>query len=202
MHLFLHGQMRIGKSSLLRDTLRTAAPVIAGFMTQRLIENGKTIGYRALRVSDPLPPLEIRYENGLDGIFLLRGHKDISVLEKMIVQTEQDSQRDATKLIILDEIGGIELTSYAFMDPLRRILSGTKPCVGVLKSTQNLAHTASVLHLGKDYFDFHQQLKDLICSNGELLLVTNENRENLRDYLKKYMKSHCGNVTFERICAD
>jgi hypothetical protein len=55
------------------------------------------------------------------------------------------------------------------MKALSRILSGTRPCIGVLKSRENLEHTASVLGLGNHYLDLRAELEEQILRYGELL---------------------------------
>lgn len=189
MHLFLQGPIGIGKSTLLQKAIKLSGFSITGFTAQRLIENGKTIGYRAVMVNGTLPALEASCPDDMDGVFLLNGKRNVSVLERAIQQVERDMQSPEVKLVLLDEIGGIELTSDAFMGPLRRILSGAKPCIGVLKSAGNLAHTSSVLKLGAEYPALHKELEDLIRQKGELLTVTDKNRPAIRDCLNQYVES-------------
>lgn len=189
MHLFLQGPMGIGKSTLLREALIPAASVLAGFATQRLVENGKTIGYRAVSADGPLCPVETPYSEGIGGVFLLRGNRDVSVLEQIIEQAEQDMQKEHVKLLILDEIGGIELTSQRFMASLMRILSGKKPCAGVFKSAGNLAHTSSVLGLEQSYPSLHGGLEQHILLNGRILTLTNENRQKVQYCLQEFIKA-------------
>lgn len=193
MHIFLQGQRGIGKSTLLREVLRPAAPILAGFSTQRLMEAGNTIGYRAVSTEGELCPVETFYKAHTKGVFLLRGKPNVSVLEQTILQLERDSQKEHVKLILLDEIGGIELVSEQFMRSINRLLSGGKPCIGVFKSAENMAHTRSMLQLESCYFELHEKLEQCIIQNGRLLTLTRENKENvvscLQDHIQSILKS-------------
>jgi len=172
MHLFLQGHPRIGKSTLLRKALEPFALSIAGFVTQRLGCDGEIIGYRALSVAGVMPPLEAEYDVNQTGIFLFKSKIDISVLERTILQAEQSTKTPKCKLILLDEVGGVELKSKVFKKALMRILGGEKPCIGVWKSTPNLSHTISMLKLSSEYYNPHDDFEPMIQSSGELLLQT------------------------------
>lgn len=191
MNLFLQGQFGSGKSSLLRKALEPFSSSLAGFSTQRLKKNDKTIGYRALTITETLPPLEAIYTPGERGMFIRIPNRqiDISVLEKTILQAEQDALRPGCKLILLDEIGGIELKSEVFMGSLLRLLYGAKPCIGVLKSASSLSHTLSQLSLDQDYLSRHDHLEQIIRRKGELILVTPQNREALPGYLSRSLSA-------------
>lgn len=188
MHLFLQGQRGIGKSTLIREALRPVAPMLACFSTQRLVEAGNTIGYRVVLTEGTLCPVETAYKAGTQGVFLLRGKGDISVLEQRILQLERDLQKEHIKLILLDEIGGIELVSKQFMSSLNRILSGEKPCVGVFKSAENMAHTSSMLQLKPYYFKLHEKLEQCIVQKGALLTLTKENKQTVLSSLQKFVQ--------------
>ena len=194
VHLFLQGQPGIGKSSLIRKALDPIDSSVAGFTTQRLKENGTTTGYRVLRITNDFPLLEEEYAPNKSGVFLLNGQLNISVLESAISQVEEDSKNPSCNIIVLDEIGGVELISEVFMKTLFRIISGGKPCIGVLKSAQNLSHTVSKQNLSSEYLILHKHLEQEIQSKGELITVTNENKFTAQDILARYLHNstqHC-----------
>jgi nucleoside-triphosphatase len=169
MHLFLQGPRKAGKSTLIRGALLPYQTYVVGFAVQRLMENGEQIGFRAVPADGFLPPLEAEYAPDMDGVFILRGKKNESELDKTIRVVESESRKPACRLILLDEIGGIELTSALFMGALSKILSGGKPCIGVLKSKENLENTSSMLCLGSHCLDLRAKLEERILRCGELL---------------------------------
>lgn len=180
MTLFLQGDRGIGKSTLLREALLPHQGEVAGFAVQRLREEGRVAGFRAVSIEGELPPLEAAYSPGQSGVFLLGSTRDPAGLEAVMARAEAHSCIPGCKLILLDEIGGIELTAAPFMAALDRLLAGPVPCVGVLKSRANLAHTLSRLGLGEGYLALHAALEERIRAGGSLLTLEPGNREGVR----------------------
>ncbi|MCL1798571.1 MAG: nucleoside-triphosphatase [Eggerthellaceae bacterium] len=192
MHFFLQGDKGIGKSTLLQEVLSPCAAVLAGFATQRLTAGGRPVGFRALVVDGALPPVEVPYSEGCGGagdVFLLRGKRDVSVLERKICEAEQAVRRSSVRLVLLDEVGGIELASEAFMSLLSRILAGGKPCIGVFKSPENLASTLQATGVSDRYQSQHQALKRIIQQEGELKTLTKENRQAVRAQASRFVEA-------------
>ena len=201
MNIFLQGSSGVGKSYLLRKALNPYVEAICGFVAQQIRENGVKIGFRTVTLgrgflspegfSSPegLPSLEgfpspeAEYVPGLAGVFILRGRYDISVLDHAILHVERESHNPRCKLVLLDEIGGIELNSQIFTDALKRMLSSEIPITGVFKSYENLSHTVTKLDLNQDYFAMHAELETLIRNRGELITLTEENRAESYRYL-------------------
>lgn len=72
---------------------------------------------------------------------------------------------DGRKLMLLDEIGGHELTCRPFMDALLELLAGDIPCIGVIKAP------ASTRRMDASLLDLHSQLRTSILETygGEIL---------------------------------
>lgn len=176
MHLFLEGAPRTGKSTILRNVLLPYQQAAAGFMVQRLFENGQMCGFRACVLNGgALPALEAAYSGETDGVFLHGGKAVPGVLEDAVARAKSLCERESCKLILLDEIGGFELFSPAFMQPLDAVLRLGKPCLGVIKARENLAHTARRLHLPDEILRQNENLRRQIEENGRVLAVTGGN---------------------------
>lgn len=183
MNLFLHGPIGVGKSTLLQEVMTPVVSSVCGMFTQRIQASGKTLGYRAALINGAFLPVETVFSPDLDGVFLMDGQRFAEKLDDLILQVERLIQSVGIRLVLLDEIGGIELMSGVFWDALSRILVSGKPCVGVYKSVDNIRHMASVLNLGTEYLERHEEMRQLICGNGTLIELTENNRESVRSDL-------------------
>ena len=175
MYLFLQGPQRIGKSTILRNALLPHESAVAGLLVQRLVENGRICGFRACSVRGELPALEGAYAADLEGVFLYHGKAFPAVLEHAVSRAEALCAEESSKLIILDEIGGLELSSLAFMQPLEAIMALGKPCLGVIKSRENLTHTIARLGLPSTILCQNEMLHRRIAEGGKVLSVNESN---------------------------
>ena len=186
----------MGKSTLLREALAPYVSLTAGFVVQRLCENSGETAFRAICLEDSFPQLEGKYSPNLDGIFVLPGRKlDVTTLENIILRVEEQAQDSRRKMILLDEIGGVELASPVFMGALERLLSSRKPCFGVFKSRENFSRTSSNLSLPPDYADLHSRLEAKILSHGKIITLTAENRAQTLNRLKEVAAGIKGDYT-------
>lgn len=141
-HLFLEAESGAGKSTLIRKLLAPHIDHVGGFTSQRLLnEAGETIAFRIVSVNDLR--LATPYEDTPESIFRIVT-EDVKGLNKPeIFETEglkYLTDIDGKKLILLDEIGGIELRNDAFREKLQEVLAGDIPCIGVMKQNQRAAN--------------------------------------------------------------
>ena len=185
MHIFLQGKSGVGKSTVLRQVFTPYSPVTVGFSVQRLTENGKRVGFRAATLENGFPPPEAEYHSGMDGVFILHRKWDFTPLEKVILCVKKQIASPGAKIVLLDEIGGIELTSSVFMDALEGILIGGLVCFGVFKSRENLLHTQSQLLLNSEYQNRHSQLETRLLSDSKIITLTEKNHIQVLSYLEQ-----------------
>lgn len=190
MKLFLQGAMQIGKSTILHDALLPYESHVAGLMIQRLFEDDVMCGFRACVVDGALPSLTGTYEQDQNGIFLYKGQTFLHVLEDAIAQALKLCTAPCCTFIILDEIGGMELLSTKFMQYLQEILLLDKPCLGVIKSRDNLAHTAARLKLTDKILPLRDALQQTLTADGKVLTVTQENRTETRQTVTAFIKDN------------
>lgn len=183
MNIFLEGKTQIGKSTLIRDIFKNKE--VIGFITQRIIEREKIVGFKVENIVGEYPPLEVTYRDNEKNIFLLKKEMNISVLEEHIVRVENSLRNKEKKIVILDEIGGIELKSKIFLNSIRNILQSDNLCIGVFKSKENLIGTIQKRGLGKEYLDYHKHIKNIIKKNGKLIEVDKDNIKKVKKYIEE-----------------
>ena len=169
----------------MREAIAPHVSQVAGFIAQRLREGGRRVGFRAALLEGRFPPPEAKLKPGMDDVFILDGQHSAAALEKAILRVEQRLETPDIKLVLLDEIGGIELTSPVFMSALERILRGQTPCFGVFKSRENLGRAAANLKLSSGHTALHARLEEKILSGGEIITISEQNREKTLMRVKK-----------------
>ena len=186
--LFLQGDVQVGKSTIIQNALKPYEQKVCGLVVQRLFENNQKSGFRACIVDGKLPALEAQYAKNLSGIFLYKKQAWPQVLEQAIDETLELCVKKHCHLIVLDEIGGLELLSKSFMTALHKILQLKKPCLGVVKSLENLAHTARRVHLPETILELGIQLQQELESSGEILIVDPKTRHKTADMVQNFIK--------------
>lgn len=145
-NLFLEGPIQTGKSTLIRQVLGDRLRLCGGFASQRLLDSkGNTRGFRIgpaaeTSLTAPAPEHLPDSPSQEDGIFLWRTEEGMTSFPRVFSKRALSLLKDAEEhpLILLDEIGGIELASDSFFDRLLRLLQGPVPCLGVLKLKENM----------------------------------------------------------------
>lgn len=182
-NLFFEGPVRTGKSSVLRQTLLPRLADLGGFVVQRLVDPmGNAVAYQLvsldeirrlgekgkalfLSVDGPYSPAISQEQNG---IFLWSSPRRIQldVFEAIGVDSLQCHARN--KIILLDEIGGVDLMSPRFRERLIDVLHCTTPCLGIIKE----------LEKARDAQSLNRELRALLTvnhlSSGDLSKVPDQ----------------------------
>lgn len=140
-HLFLEADSGTGKSTLIRKLIAPYINEIGGFTSQRLQnDSNETIAFRIVPAQDLR--LAIPYEDTPESIFRII-NDDVRGLNKPDIFESEGlkylTNNSGKKLILLDEIAGIELRNDAFREKLHEVLAGNIPCIGVIKQNQKAA---------------------------------------------------------------
>jgi nucleoside-triphosphatase THEP1 len=140
-HLFLEADSGAGKSTLIRKIIAPYINETGGFTSQRLQDqHDETIAFRIVPAQDLR--LAVPYEDTTESIFRIIT-EDVKGLNKPEIFESEGlkylTDNDGKKLILLDEIGGIELRNDAFRNKLHEVLAGDIPCIGVIKQNQKAA---------------------------------------------------------------
>jgi nucleoside-triphosphatase THEP1 len=188
-NLFFEGPARTGKSTVLRKTLLPMLSDLGGFFVQRLVDsNGIAVAYQLvsldeikrlgtkgeslfLSVDAPYAPSHPTDHNG---IFLWTAPRrfDTNVFETFGVDCLKAS---TNKVILLDEIGGVDLLCPGFLAALRTVLSSDTPCIGVLKE----------LEKARDAQSLNRELRALLTVKP----LSSENLSTIPDQVHSFLHS-------------
>ena len=150
-NLFLEGPIQTGKSTLIRSVLGERLRACGGFACQRLKDGGgNTLGFSIGPAADT--PLTGPFSMSAPGLFAYPGPDGARVMDPEFFLTSAPALLevpDGCRLMLLDEIGGIELLCDPFREALLHLLQSDVPCLGVLKARENAARMSARTKAGE-----------------------------------------------------
>ncbi len=129
--LLLSGRPGVGKTTIIRSIAEYLGPRAGGFYTEEIREAGRRTGFRLVALDGPrgiLAGLNIPspYRVGRYGLCL-------SDLERVGVDSLWRAIRHPeVSVVVIDEIGKMEILSSAFREAVLAGLDGPKPVVGTV----------------------------------------------------------------------
>lgn len=162
--LFLSGPIGCGKSTALRRALGARFSSGGGFLTVRQFsQEGTLLGFTLQRPSgedaqwifDDSGPVRITH---------------MSVFANLGVRLLNEALN--AQFIILDEIGGVEILSPAFMHALNQVFESGIPCIGVMKAPRPATRMIQKMGKEREFFDRAKILRTWMEDDPDTLLYT------------------------------
>lgn len=194
-HLFLEADSGAGKSTLIRKIIAPYINDIGGFTSQRLQnEKNKTIAFRIVPARDLR--LAVPFEDTPESIFRIipengQSSNYLNVFENEGIRILENAEN--AKLILLDEIGGVELKNEVFCKRLHELLAGDVPCIGVIKQNHKAAKMSCIAGKTSVTVQYNSQLRDKMINeyNCKILQFERNNLEieaEVRSFVEKICK--------------
>lgn len=199
-HLFLQGDIDIGKSTIIRDCVRPFLKDIGGYYTVKLFVDNKKSGFAIRPVKN-----DIYYQLRLDvddickvpGLFMCKNKGDFGFKTDIFVNKATNYLTNSfdKKLIIIDEIGGLELKSSKFIKILSKILKGDIPILGVIKAKKNLLRLSKSAKFNIRFcMQFLNELYS--CDHIKILNVEKHNRKKVKNIVFNFVNNALINEGF------
>lgn len=167
-NILLAGRPGIGKTTIIKEWSEGLGGA-GGFYTQDIREGKERIGFKIVTLSGKEGILA---RKGLPSQFRVGKYGvNITDLEGIGVKSIEESLINSEiKVIIIDEIGKMELVSVKFQEAVKKALDSPKLVIGVITQSPSL---------------FVKEVKRR--RNTKVVEVTRENRENLKKYITPWL---------------
>lgn len=168
-HLFLTGVSGIGKTTIIRQALGSAAGYAGGFITERVADgDGSVEGF------DLYPAAAVIGHDGFDGLrFLDLGttppRKDNEVFRESAAQMLREAE--FYPFVILDEIGGFEMLIPQFRNELAQLLNSDAPIIGVIKGAENAEELRASFGLGEKFTMLTDNLRAVLANDEDTVVI-------------------------------
>ncbi len=200
MKLFLQGSIEVGKTTLIHDVLRQSGVNATGFQSVKLYDDAhKSAGFCVMKYTTNMPlSLHVDDERVIQSQVFMRGHASKRVLYTEVFSKLCDIVGDYTQYgcFVMDEIGGLELFVPEAKEYIYSVLQSGIPCIGSIKSSDNLKHMQDKTGLIQDYsvqHEFKETLKNKY--DAQILILTQQNKAELKKRLTKKL----GNIQQEDV---
>ncbi|MFH1689836.1 MAG: NTPase [Candidatus Eisenbacteria bacterium] len=135
MNLFVTGRPGIGKTTLIERVLDALDVEAGGFHTPEMLDGGRRVGFSIVGL------------HGDTGVLAHVDHASSYRVGKYGVNPEDlervgvraiDEAVEHSRLVVMDEIGRMELCSASFQEAVGRALDSPKPVLGTLQDRSNV----------------------------------------------------------------
>jgi len=133
-NLFVTGRPGVGKTTLIRRVLADLGVAAGGFTTDEIREGGERVGFAVSDLRGPsgiLAHVNLESEHRVGKYGVNRG--DIERIGVPALETAVAGAR----LVVMDEIGRMELCSPAFQQAVLRALDSPRPVLGTIQESRN-----------------------------------------------------------------
>ena len=163
-NILLTGKPGIGKTSVIKKIVPLLMPDAGGFFTEEIRVMGRRMGFRVVTL------------DGEDGILahvdcnsnyrVGKYRVDLDSFERVAIPALEEARRNKS-IIVIDEIGKMELFSMKFQELVSSILNGEKSLLCVIKEngdifTENIKKREDVNIITVNY-ENRERLPEMIC---------------------------------------
>ncbi|MBD3271825.1 MAG: AAA family ATPase [Elusimicrobia bacterium] len=158
-HIFITGTVGVGKTTLIKESLLPWIASAGGFYTEEVRTNGRRQGFM------------LKTLHGEETLFALKGRKnphrigkygvDINAFEEIGVSALEDALKNK-KIIVIDEIGSMELLSPKFHEVFLRLLSSDRNLLATIRlNSQPFTDDISRFERKKMFHLSHENFVDI-----------------------------------------
>ncbi len=162
-NIFITGPPRSGKSTLVGEILEEMDLKAQGLRTPDIREGGKRKGFKLVDIDSGEEGI-LAHVDVEKGPKVSRYRVDLEDLERLTERSLADVSKDCD-IMVIDEIGTMELYSDYFVEKMEQLLDSEKPVLAVLHRNQveKYSHLGQLFDLGEnDYKMVKEKIKDIL----------------------------------------
>ena len=173
-NLFISGTPGVGKTTLIKESIIPFRDRVMGFLTEESQKGAARHSFLLKRLSSPSTP-------AVEGIFASKDFKnlprvgkygvDLHVLETIGLPSMEEALHTPNRLLVIDEIGSMEILSTVFREKLFMCLQ-----------TARLPVLATIRHQSQPFTDHIKRLE-----NSKLIHLTRNNRTDVKTRVRQWM---------------
>ncbi len=189
-HIFLQGDIYVGKSTLIEEAVRDVKKELGGFTVKRgYHREGRCNSFSLESVRESFLPAKKRTSEE-ERMFMRRegaGWVFIpEVFEGWAARLLMRERRFAP-MFLLDEVGGMELQCPSFARQLHLLLA-ERPCIGVFKQLKNSKAQSDAMDTGTAYQRTRGLLvEQIVRTGGRIITLGNTNKEEILGELQSFL---------------
>jgi len=128
--ILLTGRPGVGKSTLVREVAQRADPLAGGILTEEMREGKRRVGFHVIDVSTDERAV-LAHADRRDGPKVGQYRVDVPSFERSgVAALDRAAEREG--LIVVDEIGKMELFSEGFRSAVERIFASSQPVLATV----------------------------------------------------------------------
>ncbi|MFC1709553.1 NTPase [Candidatus Omnitrophota bacterium] len=133
MKIIISSKPGVGKTTLVKELLSSIKVSVCGFYTEEIKENSKRVGFKVVNLTDKEEAILAHVY--LEGPRRVGKYKvNIKDFEPMAVKVLEQALKGKEELVIIDEIGRMELFSRAFRQLVIKLLNSRKNVIFTIKT--------------------------------------------------------------------
>lgn len=192
--LLIEGERQIGKSHLLHEVLSKSGKSYGGYYVQRVMCEGKNYGFAIQKLTAGIP-IQLTVDRSQvhpKNLFIYaEGEQRIVAqhcFDAVAIEALEEAVKRKTDVIVLDELGGVELLSADFCDTLKSVLLHQN-IVGTFKQDDNLSEIQRRAGLSEVRLkEEREKLKKwLVLCNVQVITLAEQNRQTVKGVLRDYL---------------
>ena len=174
--IFLTGPPRVGKTTIViqvAERLRRLGYKVGGMISQEIREHGRRVGFKVVDLGKGREGV-LAHINQSHGPRVSKYRVNLRDLEEIGVKAIERAL-DEDDVVIIDEVGKMELFSRKFVEVVERALRSGKPVLGTV-------------HL-RSFHPLARKIREGRVPNSKVIVVSLKNRERLAEEIFKELLS-------------